>query len=395
MSQEPGTKLSISIAASLAIMAMAVVSAFAATLTPLLLAQLHHQGLITLVQIGQAATLELLGMAFGTLLATVLLKPLRLRHVVMTAAAVAITMNMLTVHLTEPLILAARFLAGMPAGVLLWLWVGLLVRVKTPARWVAICSTFVAASSAALVSLFSSVIFPAFGIAGGYISLAIGYGAIGLLAVAIPSKLPPHVAADTRSLPGGRGAVGLLAIALYVAGIMATWTYVAPLGLQVGRPPEGIGRAISIALGWQVIAGLLSAVIASRVNVFFAIVISGIGSIIGVVAMLITSGDGLFLTGVILVAFFWIFAAPFMVPFIIAIDRSGRAPLHVMTVQLFGLAAGPAFASLAVRPQDVSGAMLVGIALFATALSLIIPIWIRRDGSDLPPPSGPAGNLRL
>jgi hypothetical protein len=68
--------------------------------------------------------------------------------------------------------------------------------------------------------------------------------------------------------------------------------------------------------------------------------------------------------------------------------------MHVQTVQLFGLAAGPALASFAVRPHDVTGAMLVGAGLFVSALILIIATLAHHRRTD-PSPTMPLGAVPI
>lgn len=350
--------------AGVALLVIGIISGLIPALQSVLLPQLFAQGLLTKAQLGQVAMAEAIGTLVAVLLATALLRPHRLRLLVIVAAVLGLLLDLATPQLSGNQIIAARLLHGLCAGVLLWVWVGFLTRIDNPARWIAIYVTLQASLLLVLSAVFSLVLLPWGGANAGFATVAILYGLMGLLALLIPPEYAPLGGAGDTVMPDLRGFVGLAAVFCQLAAILALWVYVKPLGLQLGVGEQGTGLAMSVALGSQIVAGLCAAALAARIRPVHALVGTSVASIAAIGLLAVAGSDLAFTAGVVGFAFLWMFVPPFHMPYLIEIDPSRRAALHMSTAQLAGVAAGPGMASLLVTQQDVRGALLLAAVLY-------------------------------
>lgn len=350
-----------------AILLIGVISGFVPALQPLLLGQLAAEARISLAQIGQAAMLEALGMALSVSVAGMFLKPVRLKWIAGFAILVAVVVNIATAYLSGAAVLAVRFVGGLGAGLLLWLWMGMLARVAVPARLIAIYITLQAASLLGLSALISGILLPWGGAMAGYGVLALLYAPLLVGIRFIPGKYHRLDGGGGMVLPSGRGLAGLVAVALHLAAIMALWVYVVPLAKQAGVSDEMAGFSVSFALAAQIVAGALAAIVAQRLRAVPALLMCIAASIGAIILLALATTTWLVIASVVIIAFFWMFAPPFQMPYLILVDPSRRAAMQMVTAQLLGVAAGPALASMAVTADSASGAWAASLAMYALA----------------------------
>jgi DHA1 family inner membrane transport protein len=130
------------------------------------------EGRLTARQIGQAATLEGLGMAIAMTFAAICLKPTRLRRIATGAILAALGANLITTQVSGYQIVLARGLSGLCSGLLLWLLVGLMARGAIPGRLFAFYITTQASGTFLLSWTFTAIVVPRIGVAGGYATIA-------------------------------------------------------------------------------------------------------------------------------------------------------------------------------------------------------------------------------
>jgi len=334
----------------------------------MLLGGLLAEGRIDGAAIGYAATVEGLGMAVASALASALLPPRRLRIVAGLAILAALAANLLTIMLDAPGIIVARGLSGIGNGLLLWVLVGMMTRSAIPARLFAIYVTAQTSFCFLLSLAFASVVIPRFGVLAGY----------GVLLALL--RVVPGAYADLEAGEGGvglppvRGVLALGAVILQLAGVMAFWVYSLPLGAQAGVAPGPMRMTIGAANGAQIVAGLAAIALAARVTGRQAVTITAAASI---AAMAMTASGGaiaVWLPALLLFAFCWMFAPAFHIPFLIAADPSRRAAMFVSTAQLVGMAAGPLLASVVTTSDDYGPARLASMACFAATLLIALVV---------------------
>jgi MFS transporter, DHA1 family, inner membrane transport protein len=377
---KPVSRTDFSRSAVLATLAIGIISGIVPALQSSLLPQLVVEGRLTLSGLGQVAMAEAAGTLVAIMLATALLRPDRLRLIVIVAAVAGLLLDLATAKLLGMQIAMARFAHGLCAGVLLWVWIGMLTRVENPARLIALYITIQASLLLALSSFFATTLLAWGGAMAGFSALASLYGLMAILAFGVPERFAPLVEDGGSIMPDKAGWIGLTVVFLQLAAILALWVYIKPLGKQIGLSETATGMAVAIALGSQIFAGVAATAVAGRVRapialIFIASISAGVTAALGLAssALVFTAATTVF-------TFLWMFAPPFQMPYLIEIDPSRRAAVHMATAQLMGIAAGPALASLAVSQGDVRGALAVSAGLYLASALLVVtssPAWHR------------------
>ncbi len=351
--------------AAIATLVIGVISGFIPTLQGALLPQLVTEGRLTLAALGQVAMAEALGTLIAIVLATALLKPKRLRLVTAASATIGMLLDLATAHLQGYEIVAARFAHGLCAGVLLWLWVGFLTRLANPGRWIAAYVTCQSATVMVLSYWFTTALLPSGGAMAGFIVVSILYGVLILAAWLVPPQFQALIQEGGSIIPDRKGWIGLAAVFFQVAAILALWVYVKPLGQSAGLSETAIGFAITLALASQIPAGLCATPFVGRLSsgtLLLAAIALSLGAIVSLGVM---GYNGIVFTlSVVVFGFFWVFSVPFMMPYLIDIDPSRRAAMHMSTAMSVGVAVGPALASVAVSQNGVTGALWVAGFLY-------------------------------
>ena len=106
-----------------------------AGLQPQLLGALAREGRLTNVELGWAATAELLTIGIGAGSAGAFLKPTGLRWWGAGASLVLMLIDILVGTQSHTSAIANRAVAGLAEGILLWIPVGMIARSTTPGRW--------------------------------------------------------------------------------------------------------------------------------------------------------------------------------------------------------------------------------------------------------------------
>jgi MFS transporter, DHA1 family, inner membrane transport protein len=354
-----------------AVVSIGIIAGVIPALQPILLGGLLEAGQLTPEQIGRAGMVEGLGMLLGSFFATLLLPPRSLRPLSMLALAFIALANGLTALASGGDILLLRGINGLASGVILWVLVGMLTRASDGARLFAIYVTAQAILATALSWALSLLILPNFGIAGGYWLIA-GLALMLLVPAALflPRAYVP-LAAGKIMLPTIMGLSGLVAIMCFLAGILALWVYFVPLAAELGHKSKAAGLIVSSAIAVQIIGGLAAIWVAGRWSGASITIGSAIGAAVAVGGMLLLGANIValvFATG--LISFFWMFAPPSHLPFLLRLDPGGQSAAFISVAQLGGLSVGPLIASLAVTSNGPSGAAWVAVALLLAGAAI-------------------------
>lgn len=168
------------------IMLLTVLSSVVLSAEPVMLAAMLQAHRLTAVQLGHAATAELLAMAAVTGLAGGKLKPERLKAIAIIAVLITSVANLLTMFTDGNGIVVARLISGAASGIMPWLLISMLVRSEAPARIFGITNVCANITALSLVQLSSRFIIPHFGPSGPY-GLMLGFS----LLMIIPAMLVP------------------------------------------------------------------------------------------------------------------------------------------------------------------------------------------------------------
>jgi predicted MFS family arabinose efflux permease len=351
-------------AAVAAVVSIGIIAGVIPALQPILLGGLLEAGQLTAEQIGRAGMVEGLGMLLGSFFATLLLPPRSLRPLSMLALAFMVLANGLTALASGSEILLLRGINGVASGVILWVLVGMLTRASDGARLFAVYVTAQAILATALSWTMSLLVLPYFGIAGGYwLISALALALLVPAALFLPRSYAP-LAAGKIMLPTVLGLAGLVSILCFLAGILALWVYFVPLAGELGHEPKAAGLIVSSAIAVQIIGGLAAIWAAGRWSGASITIGSALGAAVAIGGLLLLGANIVALvlaTG--LISFFWMFAPPSHLPFLLRLDPGGQSAAFISVAQLGGLSVGPLIASFAVSGNGPSGAAWVAMAL--------------------------------
>lgn len=365
--------------ASVALLTIGVIGGIIPALQGTLLPQLVSESRLTLAQLGQVAMAEATATLLAISVANVWFKFERLRYIVIGAALIGLGIDLATAHLAGQAILLARFIHGLCAGIVMWVWVGFLTRSDNPGRWVAIYVTVQATALLVLSSWFSATLLPHGGAVAGFAALAGLYGLIGVLAMLVPPRFPALFESGGSVMPTGKGWIGLLVVVAQLAAILAMWVYIKPYGVQIGLGEPTTATAVSVALGSQIVAGLLATGLAGRVRAAPMILFAAAGSVAALVVLIFAQTAVSFIAATTAFAFLWMLVPAFHMPYLIDIDPSRRSAIHVTTAQLLGVAVGPALASMALNDGSVTGSLFVAAALYGLSGIVVLLIALIRS----------------
>jgi hypothetical protein len=345
-------------------------------LQPFLLGELVAQQRISLGGVGLVAMGEIVALGVGVILANTLLSPARLSAVAAVAAVLLSVLDLLTMRLDGDIeFLVVRALAGLAAGVLVWVATSVIVRSIVPDRMAAVYLVSQTLAQASVAAFLATVIVPRVGWPGGFAVLAALSGAVVLIAPALRPGLTTLTGSGSGLPPRSAATVMTFAVVLTQMGAIGSlWAYLEPLGRDIGLTGTQVGKLISAVLVLQVLGGSTAAWLVRRLGAT-AILISasallasvGLGLHLQPPAWLFCVLCGLF-------GFVWLFLMPFQVRLAFAADPAGRVAVLVPALQLLGSAFGPLITSLFfVTDDDVRPVPLVcaGLALAAVCLLVV------------------------
>jgi DHA1 family inner membrane transport protein len=375
------------------IVALGIGGTIITILQPVLLGAMVHSGRLTAAQLGYAATAELAAMGLGVTLAGARFRPQRLRLIALAAVLVLMAGNLATVFASGSGIIAARFFAGCGSGIMLWLVIGLAVRVASPERLIGTYAAVQAVLGLALSALCGQILVPRVGGSGAFACLLV----INLAMVAVCASAPrayaplPKAAAASPLLPP-RAWLGLAAAGAFQAGLISLWVYVPVLLNGAGVPQAIASDTIDASLACQILGGLIAAAAGKRLGYMAVLSASALGAITSGVLLALPMQFIVYVAAGGLFGLVWIVGFSYQVPFLIAADPSRRAAMFVNPAQLVGMTLGPLIASLTVS-QTARGPAAVSIAFFVLSLLLYWGVYLRgahqQAGQGVLPPGPP------
>jgi len=356
-----------------AVMIVGIVGVLIPGLQPQLLGALLTEGRVSTSALGLLATAELLAMGIAAAASGLLLPVDRLRLVAGTALTVTALLDLATCWASEAALFAARTVAGLAEGVLIWIAIGLIVRVARPERWSGIYLALQTLAQLGFATALGLAIVPDWGASGGFALLALAT----ITALAALPWLPRAYAGLTYDEASGtalpaRGLVALAGVTLYLAFIVAVWVYIEPLGLQRDIDAATVRLVVPLALAMQVMGAATAAAIAGRLAPRRVVVCVAAGNLVLLAIMAAPPSAAAFVVATALFGFLWLFAMPFQVPILIAADPSRRAAVLIGGAQLIGSSLGPFVAALLVSDADVRPVLWFGAVCAVTGVMALV-----------------------
>ena len=341
-------------------------------LQPLLLGVLLTEHRLTVPQLTQAATVELLVLGATAGLMGGLLPHRALRAIALLGCGILVAGNAASLAATGFMFVAGRALAGLGGGITVWIAIGVITHGRAPARLSGLFLALQTAAQALLAAILPISLMPTYGANGGFIALA----AISAFAVVtipfLPAALPTLPKPEAGH--GGLNLAGMLGLAsafLFMAGIVGAWVFVDAVAVLNHITPIVAHYAVALALVSQVIGALAATVLAHRLPVAITLVTAALGCLAAVAVMAAPPGDWAFMAAVLLYGFLWLFTLPFQIPLLFAADPTRRAAMLLAGAQLLGGSAGPQITGLfateiTLWPALAAAAGLFGLCLLCT-----------------------------
>jgi hypothetical protein len=340
---------------------------------PLLLGGMEAAGRLTAAQIGQAGMAELVAMGIGAAVIGPLFGERRLRLAAVSCGLLLAVLDLVTTRVSGNPLILVRALAGLPAGAMIWLITGMIVRSPRPERWSGLYLTIQTLVQLGVVTAIGAFVVGRHGPDGGFVVLAVLTLSSAVVGLASPGIYAPLVETEDnpKGLPSPRGWIALAAVFCFQAFILAVWIYAEPLSRQAGHPVSVASAAFAISLAAQVVGGAAATALAGRLSWFWSLMAAvalAIGALL-VMASLPSAFVFLMASGVF--GFVWLFASPFLTPLAIEADPSRRAALLGPGASLLGCGAGPLLASFIVTGADVRPAVWLGVILAVVTMLIV------------------------
>jgi DHA1 family inner membrane transport protein len=343
-------------------------------LQPLLLGELVAQKHISLGGVGLVAMGEIIALGLGVIVANSLLSPARLATVAAVAAALLAALDLASMRLDGDMqFLLVRSLAGLVAGVLVWVATSVIVRTSAPDRLSAVFLVSQTLAQASVAAFLATIVVPQAGWPGGFAVLAMLSAAAALLAPALRPGLTTLTDSGSGLPPRSAATVLTFCVVLTQMGAIGSlWAYLDPLGREVGLTGTQVGTLISAVLVMQVLGGSTAAWVVRRLGA--PAILSGASVVLGSLALSLNFQPSALLFCVVCGAFgfVWLFLMPFQIRLALSADPSGRVAVLVPALQLLGSALGPLVTSAFVTDDNARPVPWVcaGFALVALCLLL-------------------------
>jgi hypothetical protein len=297
----------------------------------------------------------------------------RLRLAAVSCGLLLAVLDLATTRTSGDLLILVRALAGLPAGAMIWLITGMIVRSPRPERWAGLYLTIQTLAQLGVVTAIGAFVVGPFGPDGGFVVLAVLTVSAAVVGLAVPSAYAPLVQAEDnpKGLPSPRGWVALAAVFCFQAFILAVWIYAEPLSRQAGHSASVASAAFAVSLAAQVAGGATATALAGRLSWFWSLAVAVVLAAGALFVMVSLPSAFVFLAASAVFGFVWLFASPFLTPMAIEADPSRRAALLGPGASLLGCGAGPLLASFLVSGADVRPAVWLGVGLAAATLAII------------------------
>ncbi|MEJ2045724.1 MAG: hypothetical protein P8X74_14645 [Reinekea sp.] len=342
-------------------------------LQPILLGALINESRVNYDQLAIMATLEILTIGIGSVLAAFVVSANGLHLKTMLLLLGVAALDIWTAFASSPaMMIGIRTLIGLLEGGMVAIAVELIARSVHPGRYSGYYVSLQTTVQGLVAIILSQWVVPAGGSQAGFITLA----AITLLTLGAVFSMPrsygaiPSPDSSSASPLTLKAILSLLCVLFFYMFLGALWAFLEPIGLQTGITVTTIGLMVSASLGVQVVAALSATAVEQRLTYRYPL--AGCALVAIIVSLYLASGPALvgFWLCTIAIGFVWLFVVPFQIRLTVACDPSRKTALLVPAAQLFGAAIGPVGATMFIRDDN-----FIPVALFAAgcaAMSLLV-----------------------
>lgn len=344
---------------------------------PVLMAGLIETGVLNDTSLGWSATTEILSVTLGVYLGPRWLVTQKPRFVIIVAALWMTLANLATPIASHTAsVLWIRGAAGLAEGFLVAVAVLVVTYSRSPARISAIFLTVGAVPQGLMTYILPGWLSPHFGPDAGFIVMGMIGFACAVLTIGVRDPLVPGGVTEVGKLSGSPVVLFSLAATLMTAcGIGACWSYADRVGAEIGLSADQVGVCFTASLIFQMLAGLVIAVVGWRLSFKSALLGGALLQIVAVLGLLASRGFVGMLSSLGLFGLLWQGCLPFASDLMVSVDTSRKSAPLVLPLACLGLSVGPFVASFFVA-SGARGALEVGLWIFvAAALSYGILFW--------------------
>ena len=331
-------------------------------------------------QAGGIASAEMWGMLLTTVAMTYLAARIDWRRAFSWALLVVVIGNLMTIVVAGmPSFVVVRCIVGLGSGVIVTLSFAVVGLTANPDRnfgylmlWVLLYGTI----AMPLIAWLYTVI----DLAGAIIFFA----AVSVCGLPFVRFLPATGgkaetdASDARRLSTAQTCMALGAMLTYFLGLGAVYAYVSLIGLTTGASEQQVANSVALSQVAGVFGALTAVALAARVNRAIPLSLAIIGGIVAMWLLGDPKSHFVFAVSVALFVYAWNVAHPYLLAAMASFDATGRIVVYAVALQTLGLAVGPLLGAAVISEGNYTGTALVGIALFAATLILIVPPVVAR-----------------
>ncbi len=353
-------------------------------LQPVLLGALLSEKRVDFDQLALTATLEILAVGVGSVVAAFAINARYLRVKASLLLLAVALFDFLTASASSPgAILLWRSIAGLVEGGLVAFAVELIARSRYPGRYGGYFILMQTVAQSIMAAFLALYVVKNFGSYGGFLVVAVVCALSTISTIWMPREYGPLPKPENTHNAGLLRLAPILALAVIFTFCMffgAVWAFLEPLAAEAGINAQTAGFMVSISLAAQVAGATTATFLESRLPHSTTLTAAAVVAAIIAAAFTMQPNLAIFWLLAMALGFVWLFVIPFQIRLTVAADSTRSAALLVPAAQLLGSALGPALGSL-----FISGNTVTPIAWFAccsavsSALLCIVFILVNRQ----------------
>jgi len=331
-------------------------------------------------QAGLVASANTYGAAVGALLVVFLIKHINWRKASYTLLAALISLDLISMFLTEAnSLIAIRSLYGLCGGALVGIGFSVMSRTSEVSRTFGYLLT-IQFGLGGVGIIFLPDLVPVFGTKALFLSLAT-FGLVTMIMVPFLSDYPAERQVDRKVaglIPSGPAVLALIATFLFQAANMAIYAYSIGIGKFAGLDPSFVSTSLGIgawiAIGGSVLVIILSTRLGRLKPVSIAILITAIStwalhySDINPNSWL----SSVFWLANVVIAITWAFTISYLLGMCAEFDKTGQMAALGGFASKMGLASGPFFAAYVVGENNY--ALVITASTICLILCMLVAI---------------------
>ncbi|MEM7780043.1 MAG: MFS transporter [Pseudomonadota bacterium] len=324
---------------------------------------------------GLIGSVNIYGAAFGALLAVVAIKQLPWRPTAYALLATLITIDVLSMPVTDfTTLLVMRALHGLAGGILVGVAYGVIARTAEVDRTFGIL-LFVQFGMGGLGVMFLPQLVPVYGTQALFIALAL-FGVISLAMLPFLPAYPPKSESDAAKSEGGAIdwqplSLTMGAIFLFQAANMALLAYIFRLGVEYGLAREYTSFALGVATWVALLGPAAVIVLGDRFGRFWPLAIVMLLTLGGTALFHWSAHPAAYLIANCGTGITWGMVMAYLLAMASSFDGAGRTAAAAGFISKIGLASGPLAAGFLLGGNG-DFPTLLNVALVTLLISMVV-----------------------